>query len=127
MRDGNLRAFIGGENSGYWLAPDGQNYEVITQLPRASRTMLDDVANLNIATGRTMPDGTPEGVKRTAQDAIGAIQSNLAMWSGVQNVWYGLSLGSVLLLGERPTAADAVGFALIFAAAACVLLPARRG
>jgi drug/metabolite transporter (DMT)-like permease len=32
-------------------------------------------------------------------------------------------LGSVLLLGERPTAADAVGFALIFAAAACVLLP----
>src|SRR5204863_8509645 len=45
-----LRAFFGGENSGYWLAPDGQNYEVITQLPRASRTALDDVANLNIAT-----------------------------------------------------------------------------
>ena len=33
--------------------------------------------------------------------------------------------GSVLLLGERPTAADAVGFTLIFAAAACVLLPAK--
>jgi multidrug efflux pump subunit AcrB len=55
-----LRAFIGGENSGYWLAPDGQNYEVITQLPRSSRTALDDVANLNIATGRTLADGTPE-------------------------------------------------------------------
>jgi hypothetical protein len=27
-----LRALIGGENSGYWLAPDGQNYEVITQI-----------------------------------------------------------------------------------------------
>jgi drug/metabolite transporter (DMT)-like permease len=31
-------------------------------------------------------------------------------------------LGSMLLLGERPTPADFVGFALIFAAAACVLL-----
>jgi HAE1 family hydrophobic/amphiphilic exporter-1 len=57
-----LRAFIGGENSGYWLAPDGQNYEVITQLPRANRTALDDIANLHIATGRTMADGTPEVV-----------------------------------------------------------------
>ncbi|MBW8905272.1 MAG: efflux RND transporter permease subunit [Betaproteobacteria bacterium] len=55
-----LRAFIGGENSGYWLAPDGQNYEVITQLPRAARTTLEDVANLNIATGRALADGTPE-------------------------------------------------------------------
>ena len=31
-----LRAMVGGENSGYWLAPDGQNYEVITQLPQAT-------------------------------------------------------------------------------------------
>jgi drug/metabolite transporter (DMT)-like permease len=31
-------------------------------------------------------------------------------------------LSSVLILGERPTAADAVGFTLIFAAAACVLV-----
>jgi hydrophobic/amphiphilic exporter-1 (mainly G- bacteria), HAE1 family len=57
-----LRAFIGGENSGYWLAPDGQNYEVITQLPRANRTALEDVANLNVATGRALADGTPEVV-----------------------------------------------------------------
>ena len=55
-----LRAMVGGENSGYWLAPDGQNYEVITQLPRASRTVVDDIANLNIATSRLLPDGTPE-------------------------------------------------------------------
>jgi drug/metabolite transporter (DMT)-like permease len=32
-------------------------------------------------------------------------------------------IGSVLILGERPSAADAVGFTLMFAAAACVLLP----
>ena len=48
-----LRAMVGGENSGYWLAPDGQNYEVITQLPQANRTIVDDIANLNIATGRS--------------------------------------------------------------------------
>src|SRR6266850_278501 len=58
----SLRAFIAGENSGYWLAPDGQNYEVITQLPRASRTAIEDIANLNIATGRALPDGMPEVV-----------------------------------------------------------------
>jgi hydrophobe/amphiphile efflux-1 (HAE1) family protein len=57
-----LRALVGGENSGYWLAPDGQNYEVITQLPRANRTVVDDIAGLNIATGRTLPDGTAEVV-----------------------------------------------------------------
>ncbi|MGE5338379.1 MAG: efflux RND transporter permease subunit [Gemmatimonadota bacterium] len=57
-----LRALVGGENSGYWLAPDGQNYEVITQLPRVDRTVADDIANLNIATGRQMADGAPEVV-----------------------------------------------------------------
>jgi drug/metabolite transporter (DMT)-like permease len=36
-------------------------------------------------------------------------------------------VSSMLLLGERPTTADILGFVLIFAAAACVLLqPARR-
>ena len=90
-----LRALIGGENSGYWLAADGQNYEVITQLPRASRTMLADVAGLNIATGRQLPDGTaeviplrsvatiertfsPENIRR--QD----LQRRIALWANVQ-------------------------------------------
>jgi drug/metabolite transporter (DMT)-like permease len=31
-------------------------------------------------------------------------------------------IASILILGERPTAADLVGFALIFAASTCVLL-----
>ncbi len=34
-------------------------------------------------------------------------------------------VSSILILGERPTAADVVGFALIFAASACVLLGAQ--
>ena len=57
-----LRALVGGEPSGYWLAPDGQNYEVVTQLPRGARVSAEDVAGLKIATGRALPDGSPEVV-----------------------------------------------------------------
>ena len=35
-------------------------------------------------------------------------------------------IGSALVMGERPSLADAAGFALIFAAAACVLLQRNR-
>ena len=35
-------------------------------------------------------------------------------------------VSSVLILGERPTAADIIGFALIFAASACVLFARAR-
>jgi urea transport system permease protein len=46
-------------------------------------------------------------VARAATAAVGSIQSSLALWSGVQNAWYGLSLGSVLLLA-------AIGLAITF-------------
>jgi urea transport system permease protein len=49
---------------------------------------------------------TPVVVK-AASDAIGAIQTRLAEWDAVQNFWYGLSLGSVLLLA-------AIGLAITF-------------
>jgi len=49
----------------------------------------------------------PPSVVKAAATAIAAIQSKLAMWSGVQNAWYGLSLGSVLLLA-------AIGLAITF-------------
>jgi hydrophobe/amphiphile efflux-1 (HAE1) family protein len=56
----SLRSLIGGQTSGYWLASDGQNYEVVTQVPRSQRTVTDDVANLKLVTGRTLADGAPE-------------------------------------------------------------------
>ena len=46
-------------------------------------------------------------VAKAASDAIGAIQTHLAEWDAVQNLWYGLSLGSVLLLA-------AIGLAITF-------------
>jgi drug/metabolite transporter (DMT)-like permease len=35
-------------------------------------------------------------------------------------------IGSIILLGDRLTVPDSIGFALIFGAAACVLLPQRE-
>ena len=46
-------------------------------------------------------------VKAAAEAASAALQSRAALWSHVQDVWYGLSLGSVLLLA-------AIGLAITF-------------
>ncbi len=46
-------------------------------------------------------------VKAVAEDAIKRIEKNLAMWAAGQNILYGLSLGSVLLLA-------AMGLAITF-------------
>ncbi len=46
-------------------------------------------------------------LKEAAQKAITKIESSLAAWSMGQNVWYGISLGSVLLLA-------AIGLAITF-------------
>jgi urea transport system permease protein len=54
-----------------------------------------------------LPADTPPAVTKAANDAIASIQSSLEVWSAVQNAWYGLSLGSVLLLA-------AIGLAITF-------------
>jgi urea transport system permease protein len=54
-----------------------------------------------------LPSGQPAAVKAAAASAVSAIQHSLALWSAVQNAWYGLSLGSVLLLA-------AIGLAITF-------------
>jgi urea transport system permease protein len=54
-----------------------------------------------------LPADSPPAVTRTAASAISAIRSNLAIWQAAQNAWYGVSLGSVLLLA-------AIGLAITF-------------
>jgi urea transport system permease protein len=49
----------------------------------------------------------PPAIAKAAASATASIQNNLALWSMVQNAWYGLSLGSVLLLA-------AIGLAITF-------------
>ena len=56
---------------------------------------------------RSLPDDTPKRVKEAADNGAKAIESTLALMANVQNVWYGLSLGSVLLLA-------AIGLAITF-------------
>jgi HAE1 family hydrophobic/amphiphilic exporter-1 len=91
----SLRALVSGETSGYWLAPDGQNYEVVTQLPRGNRTVIDDISGLTIATGRQLADGSPEVVPlRAIADLVPTInpenirrqdlQRRIALWANVQ-------------------------------------------
>ncbi|EJW13469.1 Urea ABC transporter, permease protein UrtB [Rhodovulum sp. PH10] len=55
----------------------------------------------------SLPDDTPDTVKRTADAAADAIRSDLKLWEAGQNTWYGVSLGSVLLLA-------AIGLAITF-------------
>ncbi|ANL35515.1 MULTISPECIES: urea ABC transporter permease subunit UrtB [Rhizobium] len=50
---------------------------------------------------------TPDDLKPAIQAEINTINRDLALWDIVQNVWYGLSLGSVLLLA-------AIGLAITF-------------
>ena len=54
-----------------------------------------------------LPASASPAVKKAAADAITSIQNSLALWTAIQNTWYGLSLGSVLLLA-------AIGLAITF-------------
>ncbi|HEY2184256.1 MAG TPA: urea ABC transporter permease subunit UrtB [Xanthobacteraceae bacterium] len=54
-----------------------------------------------------VPASASPAVSKAAADAIGSIENNLAIWTALQNAWYGLSLGSVLLLA-------AIGLAITF-------------
>src|SRR5450830_175279 len=54
-----LRPFVAGETVSYWLAPDGQNYDVNVQLPKSGRQRVADLADLSLASSKPGPDGRP--------------------------------------------------------------------
>jgi len=54
-----------------------------------------------------LPGNASPAVKQAAADAAAAVQKGLLIWNALQNTWYGLSLGSVLLLA-------AIGLAITF-------------
>ncbi|MGO7203371.1 urea ABC transporter permease subunit UrtB, partial [Rhizobium ruizarguesonis] len=55
----------------------------------------------------TTLETAPDDLKPAIQADISSINRSLALWDIVQNIWYGLSLGSVLLLA-------AIGLAITF-------------
>src|SRR3981189_3510707 len=81
-------------------ATDAEKLEAIATIKARG-----DQEALALLTGLT--GDQPPAIARAAANATSAIQSNLALWSTVQNAWYGLSLGSVLLLA-------AAGLAITF-------------
>ena len=79
--------------------PDAEKIEAIEVITdRSGRDSLSLLVPLTAAEG-------PLG--EAAQRAVSAIEGELALWDAVQHVWYGLSLGSVLLLA-------AIGLAITF-------------
>jgi len=86
-------------------------------LYRANAAENDKIAAVGIIKDRAdqdargllagLPSGQSPAVQKAATDAIASIDNRLALWNMVQNAWYGLSLGSVLLLA-------AIGLAITF-------------
>ncbi len=86
------------------LASDAAPGEKIAAIETvAARGDRDALASLNIIAAETEDDT----VRAAARKAAAGIETNLQVWNAAQNVWYGLSLGSVLLLA-------AVGLAITF-------------
>jgi urea transport system permease protein len=61
----------------------------------------------SVALLQGLPAETPAAVVDAAKRAVAAMAGELALWELAQNAWYGLSLGSVLLLA-------AIGLAITF-------------
>jgi urea transport system permease protein len=102
-------------NSGVKRALTEARAAVVLYKPDASEAdKLDAISTIKsrgdqeaLALLAGVPADVPPAIKRAANDGVSAIESQLAMWAAVQNTWYGLSLGSVLLLA-------AIGLAITF-------------
>ncbi|MBO6890923.1 MAG: urea ABC transporter permease subunit UrtB [Roseibium sp.] len=69
---------------------------------------LSDMGNRDALSLLINLENTSEGVvKEAASLAVAKIEKSIAAWNAAQNIWYGLSLGSVLLLA-------AIGLAITF-------------
>jgi len=86
-------------------------------LLKADAPAADRIAAVNVLAARgdqdtlallrSLPRDTPPALHEASVDAVAAIERQLAVWEMGQNVVYGLSLGSVLLLA-------AIGLAITF-------------
>ncbi|MBB6094140.1 multidrug efflux pump subunit AcrB [Povalibacter uvarum] len=54
-----LRPLIAGDQISTWLGPDGQDYDVIVQLPKKQREISSDLGDLYVSSTRVDADGNP--------------------------------------------------------------------
>jgi urea transport system permease protein len=101
--DANVRAAMERARAAALIASDRPDPEKIAAI-QAVAAQADREA-LAILTPLLGSQAAP--IREAAQAGIAAIHSRLAVWEAAQNVWYGISLGSVLLLA-------AIGLAITF-------------
>jgi urea transport system permease protein len=85
---------------------------LVSDLPDAEKlAAIDTIAGVGSRDALSLLTGYETGaegaLKDAASAAVASMNSTLALWASAQNVWYGLSLGSVLLLA-------AIGLAITF-------------
>jgi urea transport system permease protein len=85
------------------MKPDAPDHDRIAAVATLVRIGNQDAAALL----RSLPGEPPEALKAAADAGVERIERSLALWEALQNVAYGISLGSVLLLA-------AVGLAITF-------------
>ena len=87
---------------------------LLTQKDAADASRIDAIATIRdrgdqdaLALLTNAANDPSPAVAKAAQAATKSVEQTLALWSAAQNAWYGLSLGSVLLLA-------AIGLAITF-------------
>ncbi|MEK1853584.1 MAG: urea ABC transporter permease subunit UrtB [Phyllobacterium sp.] len=101
-KDAGIKALMNQAKAAAVLNSDAANDAKIAAIAEVS------AGNSRDALGLLTPLAGVDGpVGEAARSAMSRINSKLALWNGVQNVVYGLSLGSVLLLA-------AIGLAITF-------------
>lgn len=83
-------------------APEAEKLAAVDMI--ASAGGRDALSVLTAVTGDAQ---TSPALRDAAQTGLTRIEGAMALWDGAQNIWYGLSLGSVLLLA-------AIGLAITF-------------
>ncbi len=97
------RALIDARAAALLSSPDAKDEDKLAAVNTIARRGDQDA----LALLASLPPGTAAPVMKAAAQAVAAIQTRLALWAAVQNAWYGISLGSVLLLA-------AIGLAITF-------------
>nr|WP_321484340.1 urea ABC transporter permease subunit UrtB [uncultured Cohaesibacter sp.] len=102
-QDGQVIAFLQEARAGLTLTSDAPEEAKLSAIAILREKGGRQALSILTETAETS-DGA---VKEAASRAVVAIERMLAIWNGIQNVWYGLSLGSVLLLAS-------IGLAITF-------------
>ena len=100
---GSVRAALEDALASATLASDLSDADKLAAIDLLGRR--GDRQTLSVLTG--FASSAEGGLKEVAEAAVADINSQLALWEAGQNVWYGISLGSVLLLA-------AIGLAITF-------------